>query len=310
MKNCGFTSRLRKYTSLLVAILLAGCGGELAVPDEGGTGSVPPDDSVFVAIGPVTNVNPLTVNNVTFNTAAAVISIEAGDDDGKGLQVGMVARVNGRTGSKGANPQAFSVSTGAELRGPIAAVDSKTQTFLSVGVVVETNASTQFEGFSNNFNSMGAGDYVQVHGYPSGDGRIRATLIKKRTPNMLVKVTANVGALPTWQQRLPPRWARGSNSAGRLPAFCSQLWGACESNGRAFANAGHSVRPRNRWLPNCSAADRGQLREHTRRFCGNERQSNIYGVWPASSCHSIHKDPRCHERRERARRRQLARNFR
>jgi Domain of unknown function (DUF5666) len=179
--------------SLFGILFLNGCGGDLVAvaPGGGGTGAV--DDRIFVAIGPVTNVNPLTVNNISFSTAAAVFSIEAGDDDGKGLQVGMVVRVNGRTGSNGANPQAFSVSTGAELRGPIAAVDAKTQTFSSVGVVVETNASTQFEGFSNSFNSMGAGDYVQVHGYPSGDGRIRATLIKKRPTNAQVKVTANVG---------------------------------------------------------------------------------------------------------------------
>jgi Domain of unknown function (DUF5666) len=185
--------RLGNAFLVFATILLSSCGGELVAPGEGGSGSIPPDDRIFVAIGPVTNVNPLTVNNVSFNTAAAIFSIEAGDDDGKGLQVGMVVRVNGRTGTNGANPQALSVSTGAEVRGPIAAIDAKTLTFSSVGVIVETDSTTQFEGFSSNFSSMGEGDYVQVHGYPSGDDRIRATLIKKRPTNMQVKVTANVG---------------------------------------------------------------------------------------------------------------------
>jgi Domain of unknown function (DUF5666) len=180
----------------LCAMFLNGCGGDLVAvaPGGGGTGSVPPDDRVFVAVGPVASVNPLTVNGITFNSAATTITIEAGDDDGKGLQVGMVARVNARTADNGAAIQALAVSTGSELRGPIININAKTMTFESLGVLVELDSATQFDGFANGIESMGANDFVQVHGFPSGDNRIRATLVKKRTASAIVKLTANVGS--------------------------------------------------------------------------------------------------------------------
>ncbi len=185
----------------LFAALLNGCGGDLVAvaPGGGGTGVVPPDDRVFVAVGPVTSVSPLVVNSITFNTAGTPIAIESGDDDGKGLQIGMVVRVNARTADNGASVKALLVNTGAELRGPISKVDAKTLTFESLGVSIEVDAATHFEGLANGIESMRTNDYVQVHGFPSGDNRIRATLVKSRPASTVVKLTANVSNEPCRQ---------------------------------------------------------------------------------------------------------------
>jgi Domain of unknown function (DUF5666) len=177
--------------TVLLAGVLASCGGDLVAPGEGGSGSVPPD-RIFVSIGPVTSLTPLTVNGFPFDTAATAIIIEDGDDDGKGLQIGMIARISARSSTTGSSVQVLAVNTGAELRGPVMTVDLKTQTFTSLGVVVEIDPTTLFEGLTSKLDSLAASDYVQVHGYPSGDDRIRATLVKKRSASPVVKLTANV----------------------------------------------------------------------------------------------------------------------
>jgi Domain of unknown function (DUF5666) len=190
------TPRLR---TLLIAanapLLLIACGGDqIAVaPGGGGTGSTV-DNGVFVAVGPITQLNPLTVNGVTFSTAATTLIVENGDDPGSGLQVGMIARVDGRTSTANASVQARSLIAGAELRGEANEIDLNTQTFKSVGVLVEIDPSTRFEGAANRLASISTNDYVQIHGYPSGDNRIRASLVIKRAASSEVKFTATVDA--------------------------------------------------------------------------------------------------------------------
>jgi Domain of unknown function (DUF5666) len=187
-----------RYCAALLATVLASCGGELVAPGEGGSGSVPPD-RIFVSIGPVTNLTPLTINGFPFDTAGTAIIIEDGDDDGKGLQLGMIARISARSSTTGSSVQVLAVNTGAELRGPVTAIDLKTQTFASLGLIIEIDPATLFEGFVNKLDSLATGDYVQVHGYPSGDDRVRATLVKRRSASPLVKLTANVSQGPCSQ---------------------------------------------------------------------------------------------------------------
>jgi hypothetical protein len=191
-------------TPALLACLLGlnACGGDLVavVPDGGGTGSTV-DNGVFVAVGPITQLNPLTVNGVSFTTAATTYIVENGDDTGKGLQVGMIARVDARTSDSSTSVQARSVIVGAELRGEATDIDLSRQTFKSVGVLVEIDPFTRFEGAANGLASIAANDYVQIHGYPSGDDRVRASLVIKRVAADSVKFTATVDAGPCGQCR-------------------------------------------------------------------------------------------------------------
>lgn len=178
---------------LLGTMLLASCGGDqIAVaPGGGGTGSTF-DNGVFVVVGPITKVSPLTVNGIEFSPVGTTVIIESGDSVTGGLQVGMIARVDGRTSPTSSVVQARSVVVGAELRAPISEISLSTQTFRSQGVLVEVDHSTQFEGVSNGLASLASSDYVQVHGYPSGDNRVRATLVTKRTVASEVKFVATI----------------------------------------------------------------------------------------------------------------------
>jgi hypothetical protein len=178
---------------LICALFLASCGGDqLAVaPGGGGTGSTI-DNGIFVVVGPITKVSPLTVNGIEFSPVASTIIIENGDNVNGGLHVGMVARIDGRTSPNSSVVQARTVIVGAELRAPISEINLSTQTFKSQGVLIEVDASTQFDGVANRLASLSASDYVQVHGYPSGDNRILATLIAKRAVASEVKFIATI----------------------------------------------------------------------------------------------------------------------
>lgn len=190
-----FSSSSFSSVSLALASVLAlsSCGGDqLAVaPGGGGTGSTI-DNGIFVVVGPITKVSPLTVNGIEFSPAATTIIIENGDNVNGGLQVGMIARVDGRTSPTSPVVQARTVIVGAELRAPISEINLSTQTFKSQGVLIEVDQATQFDGVPNRLASLGSSDYVQVHGYPSGDNRIRATLIAKRATVNEVKFIATI----------------------------------------------------------------------------------------------------------------------
>jgi Domain of unknown function (DUF5666) len=192
------TLNLQRLRSLLLTAILgilSSCGGEGGVPEGGGTGSIPPDTPV-VAIGPLTKTSPPTVNGLTLNTTSATITtIEALDDDGSGLQVGMMVRVEGQRTAAPGQARVTRITSGAELRGVVQTVDRATQVFTSNGVAIDVNSATRFDGFAEGLASMQATDVVQVHGYPSGSNRILATLVRKRAPTTELKLTGNVSGL-------------------------------------------------------------------------------------------------------------------
>jgi hypothetical protein len=182
----------------LIALGTSGCGGDLGAvaPGGGGTGSVPPTttSTSFVAIGAASKTSPLEVNGITVATNNATVEFETNDDDSQGLQPGMIVRVVGTRGNDPAQGTASEIRSGAELRGAVDTIDRPTLTFSSLGIAVDIVSTTRYIGFGDGIASIAKGDSVQVHGYPTGDNRIRATLIKKRASTTLIKVTGTLTA--------------------------------------------------------------------------------------------------------------------
>jgi hypothetical protein len=170
---------------------LVGCAGD---PDSGGTGSIPPTFSAssFVAIGSASKTAPLEVNGISFAPNSPSVIFETNDDDGRGLRPGMVVRVEATRSSTTGQAAANRVTSGAELRGTIENINRPTLTFSALGIAVDVVATTLYEGFDDGIASIRAGDSVQVHGYPDGNNRIRATLVKKRDSAQIAKVTGMV----------------------------------------------------------------------------------------------------------------------
>lgn len=221
MKKSNFP-KIPVSVAVCLAALLSGCGGELGVPDEGGSGSAPPD-TPLVALGPVGKTAPFTVNGVSFATTAATeTTIDALDDDGRGLQPGMMVRIESRRTAAPGEARATKITSGSEVRGQIESISVPTATFVSNGIAIDVSASTRYEGFANGLASLQVTDYVQVHGYPTGNNRVFATLVRKRAATTELKLTGNVSGLAQ-----------------------STECGDCKSTGQSFAIGNVTIRPAN-----------------------------------------------------------------
>ncbi len=181
--------------SALVVAALFGCGGELGIPDEGGSGAAIPD-TPLVALGPLDENSSIKVNGVSFRVGPTTETIiETADDDGRGLRPGMMVRIEAfRTAAPG-EARAVRITSGAEVRGPVERISVATGSFVSNRIGIDVDAATRFEGLANGLASLQPSDNVQVHGYPTGDNRVRATLVRKREPSEQAKLTGTVAGL-------------------------------------------------------------------------------------------------------------------
>jgi hypothetical protein len=168
----------------LIACALAACGGGGDVAPGGGGTGVPP--AAFTQ-GPITSLTPLTVNGIPFTGAQAVKPVvEDNDDDGRGLITGMVVRITGASGPGDTERSVISARAAAQVRGGVTRNDTALEV---MGVRIIANNETVFEDQLLITVGPQIGDSLQVHGYPTADGRVLATRIMRRTSNSVYKTT-------------------------------------------------------------------------------------------------------------------------
>ena len=167
---------LRAVCTLSTAALLLACGGGgggIAGVGTGGTGSF--------SVGTVTGFGSVFVNGVRYDDVGARLV----DDDGKvtilgsddnPLRVGMMVEVTGS--DDGTVRTATQIAYGAELKGPVTAVDAAAGTFSVFGVTVRTTSTTVYGDIAG-VASLAPGNVVEVHGLPDSAGRIVATHVQR-----------------------------------------------------------------------------------------------------------------------------------
>lgn len=167
---------LRAVCTLSTAALLLACGGGgggIAGVGTGGTGSF--------SVGTVTGFGSVFVNGVRYDDVGARLV----DDDGKvtilgsddnPLRVGMMVEVTGS--DDGTVRTATQIAYGAELKGPVTAVDAAAGTFSVFGVTVRTTSTTVYADIAG-VASLAPGNVVEVHGLPDSAGRIVATHVER-----------------------------------------------------------------------------------------------------------------------------------
>ncbi|MBN8493129.1 MAG: hypothetical protein J0M00_17105 [Burkholderiales bacterium] len=165
--------------SLMLAALIAGCGGggDVAGVGTGGTGSF--------SVGTVTGFGSVFVNGVRFEDNGARVL----DDDGtvkvlgvddNPLRVGMVVEVAGSVDASGTVRTATQIAYGAELKGPVTAVDVAAGRFTVFGIDVRTNAATVYAGVGG-VASLAPDQVVEVHGQPDSAGNVVATYVERKS---------------------------------------------------------------------------------------------------------------------------------
>lgn len=165
-----------------MSVFLTACGG--GSTGTGGSSSVGGGTNVSapgigsggtgVSFGPITGFGSIVVDDVHYDIDGITPSIE----DASELKLGMVVRVMADGVASGATVTATSVSTAAELRGAVGAINLSAGTFEVLGVMVSTDSATIYDGFVS-LNTLSVGQFVQVNGLPLGGGGLRATRIEK-----------------------------------------------------------------------------------------------------------------------------------
>jgi hypothetical protein len=175
--------------ALAVSALLGACGGggDTAGVGTGGTGSF--------TVGTVTGFGSVFVNGIRYEDNGARLVDDDGTvkvlgSDDNPLRVGMVVEVAGSVDASGAVRSATQIAYGAELKGPVTAVDAAAGTFSVFGITVRTTTATVYADFGG-VASLSAGNVVEVHGQPDASGRIVATYVEREATSVAAFVAGD-----------------------------------------------------------------------------------------------------------------------
>jgi len=184
----GALRRLWQAASASAAALLIGAcgggGGDVAGVGTGGTGSF--------SVGTVTGFGSVYVNGVRYEDNGARVLDDDGNQkfigtDDNPLRLGMVVEVSGTVDDSGSARTATQISYGAEIKGPVTAVDAAAGSFTVFGIEVRTTSATLYANFGG-VAALAPGNVVEVHGHPDAGGRIVATLVGREAATVAIFV--------------------------------------------------------------------------------------------------------------------------
>lgn len=177
------------FVTILISLLIAGCGGggggsdSLASIESGD--SAPQNDAQtgadqgvpVVTTGVITGFGSVFVNGVEFETDGATVSTDdddnASEDD---LEVGMVVTLTGTINEDGVTGDASDIEYDEEIQGIVEAVNLTENSFTVLGQLISVDELTNFEGVT--FETLTAGQFVEVSGLVDAEGTILASLVK------------------------------------------------------------------------------------------------------------------------------------
>ncbi len=159
-------------TAITAALALGACGGGGGggggIDGTGGGGI----DGTGVAYGTITAFGSIWVNGVEYSTSGSTIRLDDNSVTQADLRVGMVVRIDGSI----ANATAATVTVDDAVKGRVESVlDANRLIVMGQTVLLDNNTVRE--------NSVVpvAGDYLEVHGLPTGDGVITAGYIERKT---------------------------------------------------------------------------------------------------------------------------------
>lgn len=189
---------------ILVAFVLAACGGGGGVGDQagvgtGGTGTI----SSTVTVGPISGFGSVIVSGVRYDDVAAVVTDEDGNARSRtDLKLGMLTAISGSADFVAGTGVATGIRYGSEIVGPVTVVDSGAGTFSVLGVTVSVKPATVFDERLAGLSALRAGDRVEVYGlYNAAAGGYTATRIEPQALASRYKLRGAVAALDTVSRR-------------------------------------------------------------------------------------------------------------
>lgn len=175
--------------------LIAGCGGGSGDASRGGI------DGGGFSKGVVTGFGSVIVNGVTFATGSTTFTIDGRPGTQADLRVGDVVAVVGTI--SGATGTATSVTFDDDVEGPVQSIDVAAGTLAVLGQTVRVDGATSFDdsAASCTLDALTVGRIVEVTGFRTTAGEVRATRIECKAAGGEFEVTGVVQGLDTTQRR-------------------------------------------------------------------------------------------------------------
>jgi len=170
--------------AFFTGLSLVSCGGV----GQDGTGATPPDTR---STGVVNGFGSVVVNGVHFDVSRAEIALDGSTGHSQSdLRVGMVVEVAGTVASDGATGTATRLAYESLLRGNIEGAPNAG--IVSVlGQRVSIDDATLFESAAG-ITDLQAGDRIQVSGFKTPDGSLRATWVSRESSGSDLQITSTL----------------------------------------------------------------------------------------------------------------------
>lgn len=185
-----------------IALLVAACGGG----SSGGSSSTPPPSGstrTKLVTGVIAGFGSVIVNGVRYDTSSATVRIDDQPSSDDQLEVGEVIRLEAEVDDRG-NARATRIEQDHLLEGVVQSVDATAGTIAVAGQVVVVDADTSFDDsiVPGSLAGVAAGDRIEVHGFVTTGGQVRATRIETAAPGGTeVEVTGHVSGLDATARR-------------------------------------------------------------------------------------------------------------
>jgi len=194
----GRTQAARAGLAGLALAVIAGCGGgggDAGLPAASGGTSA----ALAYTQGTVTGFGSVIVNGVRFDDSSATVSDDNGSPAAPGaLRLGMRVEVDSSAvDASTASATAHAVRFGAQLVGPVTAINTNAGTLTALGQVVDITATTVFDdSLSGGLGALALADVVEVHGVNDvATGHIVATRIEREASVSAYQLRGSVTAL-------------------------------------------------------------------------------------------------------------------
>ena len=130
-----------------------------------------------LVIGPIVQFGSIVVDDITFDTTNAVVTIEGNAATVDDLKLGMYVFVRGPVDETNDAGVAERVASDHRLQGPVDAVNAADGTFVALSQLVITDADTVFD--QTTLATLAPGDVVEIFGVTDADAAFRATRVER-----------------------------------------------------------------------------------------------------------------------------------
>ena len=187
-----FSSRLARIALawLAAAVLAIGCGG-------GGGSGTPSATGSALTMGTISGFGSIIVDGVRFDDSSAeVLDDDDQPHDRSELRLGMTVEVLSDR-IQAANAMAHRIRFGADIVGPVEAIDGTARQLTVLGQTVEVSDTTVFEDdLAGGLAALAVGDVVEVHAQlNTANGHYLAKRIEKKAQANLFRLRGVVAQL-------------------------------------------------------------------------------------------------------------------